>query len=62
MGIVIAMMLSVADAWKAMEVRQGEIDRTSVAAVRRDTVDNDSLDDTLKNSGQVSLADLDAWD
>ena len=83
MGIIIAMMLSVAaivvgtglltnssvssvgtvaDAWKAMEVRHGEIYRTSLAAVKRDTVDNDSLDYTLKNSGQVSLADFDAWD
>ena len=83
MGIIIAMMLSVAaivvgtglltnssvssvgtvaDAWKAMEVRHGEIYRTSLSAVKRDTVDNDSLDYTLKNSGQVSLADFDAWD
>ncbi len=52
----------VADAWKDMEVREGEIARTSLQSVSSAFVDNKTLDYTLKNSGELALADFGAWD
>ncbi|MBI4294924.1 MAG: hypothetical protein HY669_02010 [Chloroflexi bacterium] len=54
-------MDGLSDAWRQMEVRAGSIARTELEVVS--TYHSGSrVDVTLKNSGQTSLQDFDAWD
>lgn len=54
-------MATLADSWREMEVRTGEISRTALAVVST-TNTPPTATVTLSNSGQTSLRDFAAWD
>jgi hypothetical protein len=52
----------IADSWKQMETKSGNISRTDIAAVPPSNYDGGAIEVTVKNDGQTNLSDYDKWD
>ncbi len=53
---------AILQSWREMEERSGERARTQISAIGAETIEEDTVEVTLRNEGDTKLADFDQWD